>query len=173
MSEPFLGEIRMFAGTYAPRNWAFCDGQIIAVSQNEALFSLLGSTYGGDGRTSFGYPDMRGRLPIHTGTGPGLTPRPLGQKQGTETVTLTPSQVPNHTHNIAVSSQTADQSSPAGHILAQNSAVQMYDTAKVTPKTLRDGLIGETGGSQAHSNLQPSLCLNFIISLIGIYPSRN
>ncbi|MBD3756388.1 MAG: phage tail protein, partial [Gammaproteobacteria bacterium] len=112
MSEPFVGEIRMFAGNFAPRGWAFCDGQLLAVSQNDALFSLLGTIYGGDGRTTFGLPDMRGRIPVHQGSGPGLSPRRLGSKSGAETETLTVNQMPSHTHFFLADKNPADLISP-------------------------------------------------------------
>ena len=109
MSEPFVGEIRMFAGNFAPRGWAFCDGQLLATSQNDALFSLLGTIYGGDGRTTFGLPDLRGRIPVHAGTGPGLSPRRLGAKAGAEKVTLTVNELPSHTHDLVASNQAGNQ----------------------------------------------------------------
>ncbi len=171
MSEPFVGEIRMFAGNFAPRGWAFCDGQLLAVSQNDALFSLLGTIYGGDGRTTFGLPDMRGRLPIHAGSGPGLSPRPLGAKAGSENETLTVNQLPSHSHNFNVSSDPGVESSAAGGYLAASPNVRMF---RPTPanSSLRTQSISQIGGSSSHTNLMPFLCLNFIIALFGIYPSR-
>lgn len=172
MSEPFVGEIRMFAGNFAPRGWAFCDGQLLAVSQNDALFSLLGTIYGGDGRTTFGLPDLRGRIPIHAGTGPGLSPRRLGAKGGAENETLTVNQMPSHTHQLRANSNNGDVASPSGHSFADSGAVQMYTTANSSPENLNNSIIGNTGGSRSHTNLQPTLCINFIIALFGIYPSR-
>lgn len=171
MSEPFVGEIRMFAGNFAPRGWALCDGQLLAVSQNDALFSLLGTIYGGDGRTTFGLPDMRGRIPLHMGTGPGLANRRIGAKAGSENVSLTSNQIPSHTHQIQASSEGGDSTAPAGKVLANSGTHPIYidDTAVNMSSTA----IANTGGSQQHTNLQPYLCVNFIIALFGIYPSRS
>ncbi len=172
MSEPFVGEIRMFAGNFAPRGWAFCEGQLIAVSQNEALFSLLGTIYGGDGRTTFGLPDMRGRIPLHQGTGPGLSNRRLGAKSGQEQVTLTSNQLPSHTHTINGSSADANVNAPAGMVPSKALTVSLYSTADPAADFAASA-VGNAGGSQAHSNLMPTLCVNFIIALFGIYPSRS
>ncbi len=170
MSEPFVGEIRMFAGNFAPRGWAFCDGQLLAVSQNDALFSLFGTIYGGDGRTTFGLPDLRGRLPIHAGTGPGLSPRRLGAKFGTEEETITINQLPSHRHGWQATSANAQNTSPAQNALATPSFF-IYAAAQ-NLGTLSSNTITATGGSQSHSNLMPFLCVNFIVALFGIYPSR-
>ena len=172
MSEPFVGEIRMFAGNFAPRGWAFCDGQLLAVSQNDALFSLLGTIYGGDGRTTFGLPDMRGRIPIHAGSGPGLSPRRLGAKAGAEKVTLNTNQLPSHTHPVKATTDFANETGPAGNITAQSTTVNLYFEASANAD-LAASAITATGGSRSHSNLMPFLCVNFIIALFGIYPSRN
>ncbi len=171
MSEPFVGEIRMFAGNFAPRGWAFCDGQLLAVSQNDALFSLLGTIYGGDGRTTFGLPDLRGRVPIHAGSGPGLSPRRLGAKSGAENVTLTVNQLPSHTH--AMQAQTAPANSPEaqGAAPATTTLVDLYFQVSPT-ESLSSQAITNVGGSRSHTNLQPFLCINFIVALVGIYPSR-
>lgn len=172
MSEPFVGEVRMFAGNFAPRGWAFCDGQLLAVSQNDALFSLLGTIYGGDGRTTFGLPDLRGRIPIHAGTGPGLSPRRLGAKSGEEKVTLTVNQMPSHGHRLQVSTNNGPEPNPAGNVLAGSTLVEAY--ADETPFTnLASSSITNVGGSRSHTNLMPFLCVNFIIALVGIYPSRH
>lgn len=173
MSEPFVGEIRMFAGNFAPRSWAFCDGQLLAVSQNDALFSLLGTIYGGDGRTTFGLPDMRGRIPIHAGSGPGLTPRKLGAKSGAENVTLTTNELPNHTHNVNASDQQGSSTSPANQFFGQE-GLNVYHAAPLSSNVtnLKSSAVTPVGGSQSHSNLMPALCVNFIIALYGIYPSR-
>ncbi len=174
MTEPFVGEIRIFAGTFAPRGWAFCDGQLLAVSQNEALFSLLGTIYGGDGRTTYGIPDLRGRTPIHAGQGPGLSNRRQGSMVGTERVTLVDSQMPSHPHNFGASTDTASQTSPGANVFAGGTAeAKFYIQAPSNPKTLMGTPVGDTGGNQSHNNLMPALCLNFIISLFGTYPSRN
>lgn len=171
MSEPFVGEIRMFAGNFAPRGWAFCDGQLLAVSQNDALFSLLGTIYGGDGRTTFGLPDLRGRIPIHAGTGPGLSPRRLGAKFGTEEETLTVNQLPSHTHPLQASSQNTLQASPQGNVLGQPTSIDLYRVTAPDADLSTSSITG-VGGSRSHSNLMPFLCVNFIIALFGIYPSR-
>ena len=172
MSEPFVGEIRMFAGNFAPRGWAFCDGQLLAVSQNDALFSLLGTIYGGDGRTTFGLPDLRGRIPIHAGSGPGLSPRRLGAKAGSENETLTISEIPSHTHELKVDTSTGSGTNPSGSYLAASPNVRMY--RPIAPnQNMAAAAITNTGGSQAHTNLMPTLCIHFIIALVGIYPSRH
>lgn len=174
MSEPFVGEIRMFAGSFAPRGWAFCDGQLLAVSQNDALFSLLGTIYGGDGRTTFGLPDMRGRIPIHAGSGPGLSPRRLGAKGGAESVTLTTNQLPNHTHSVRASSAAGTARSAANNYFAEDNA-NVYHAAPLSSSVvnLDSSSVTSTGGSRSHTNLMPALCVNFIVALFGIYPSRN
>jgi len=170
MSEPFVGEIRMFAGNFAPRGWAFCDGQLLAVAQNDALFSLLGTVYGGDGRTTFGLPDMRGRLPLHAGSGPGLSSRQLGSKGGTEQETLTVNQLPSHGHPFQGTASPATTRDPVGNSPAEAQAdVYVED---LSPIPLSGQAISEVGGSRAHSNLMPFLCVHFIIALFGIYPSR-
>lgn len=171
MSEPFVGEIRMFAGNFAPRGWAFCDGQLLAVSQNDALFSLLGTIYGGDGRTTFGLPDLRGRIPIHAGSGPGLSPRRLGAKFGTEEETLTVNQLPSHGHPLQASTDLAQSPDPSGGVTAQSTLVDLY-IIEAPSVSMATSSITDVGGSQSHSNLMPFLCVNFIIALFGIYPSR-
>jgi len=171
MSEPFVGEIRMFAGNFAPQGWAFCDGQLMAVSQNDALFSLLDTIYGGDGRTTFGLPDMRGRLPIHAGTGPGLSTRRLGSKGGDVNVTLTVNDMPAHSHAANAQSTLADSTDPTGRMLAQSTLVDLYASADLT-ETMANNALGAAGGSRSHNNVMPFLCINFIIALFGIYPSR-
>jgi microcystin-dependent protein len=170
--EPFLAEIRMFAGTFAPNGWAFCDGSLIPIAQNSALFSLVGTTYGGNGTTTFALPDLRGRLPMHPGNGPGLTPRVLGQSSGSETVTLQTSQIPAHNHTVGCHSN-ADQSAPAGSIPATEAtgAAAVYSD-QPADGTMNPAMITPSGGSQPHDNMSPFLCVNFIIALQGIYPSR-
>ena len=172
MSEPFVGEIRMFAGNFAPRGWAFCDGQLLAVSQNDALFSLLGTIYGGDGRTTFGLPDLRGRIPIHAGHGPGLSERRLGAKGGAETVTLTVNQMPSHTHAMQASTGLAQDSTPQGRVLARTTGVDLY-IGDPALENMNSESITNVGGSRSHTNLMPFLCVHFIIALVGIYPSRH
>lgn len=171
MSEPFVGEIRMFAGNFAPRGWAFCDGQLLAVSQNDALFSLLGTIYGGDGRTTFGLPDMRGRIPLHQGTGPGLSARRLGAKSGEEHVTLTTNQLASHTHDFYANTAMATSASPAGKTVAESTLIN-YLIEDNQIETLSSNAVEGTVGGLAHTNLMPTLCVHFIIALFGIYPSR-
>ncbi|WP_299866467.1 tail fiber protein [uncultured Hoeflea sp.] len=174
MSEPFIAEIRIFAGNFAPRSWAFCDGQLLPVSQNTALFSLIGTTYGGDGRSTTALPNLQGRAPMHPGRGPGLTSRRLGQRGGVEMVTLSEAQMPNHTHTLRGSGERADLFAPANNRhyarASGGAAYQSNATANLTP--MADAALQNAGGSQAHNNLQPYLTMNFIIALVGLYPSR-
>jgi microcystin-dependent protein len=173
MSEPFVGEIRMFAGNFAPRGWALCDGQLLAVSQNDALFSLLGTIYGGDGRTTFGLPDLRGRIPVHAGTGPGLSQRRLGAKGGAENVTLTTNQLPPHRHNVKSLNFVGDSdggNNPDAQSVAAGTNSRTYGEQFDAGFSINS--IGNTGGSRSHDNIMPSLCINYIIALVGIYPSR-
>ena len=170
MAEPFVGEIRMFAGNFAPRSWAFCDGQLLAVAQNDALFSLFGTIYGGDGRTTFGLPDLRGRIPIHMGSGPGLTPRSLGSKTGAEEVSVTGNEVAIHSHDFSASTAAAGDSSPADNTTATPTGAFIYGTG--TPVAMNSAAITSTGSGQAHNNLMPTLCIHFIVALFGTYPSR-
>lgn len=172
MSEPYVGEIRMFAGNFAPRGWALCDGQLLAVSQNDALFSLLGTIYGGDGRTTFGLPDLRGRLPMHAGDGPGLSQRRLGAKGGAESVTLNVNQLPSHTHQLKASDNVAGRTDPANNVLGRSTNIDLY-TGDPPDVNAAATAIGAVGGSQSHSNLMPFLCINFILALFGIYPPRH
>ena len=173
MSEPFVGEIRMFAGNFAPRGWAFCDGQLLAVSQNDALFSLLGTIYGGDGRTTFGLPDLRGRIPIHAGSGPGLSQRRLGAKLGTEKETLTVNQLPSHNHALGANNAAGGSTPPSGYF-ARDAATSNLYIASLTSNTtsMQSNMTTNTGGSRFHTNLMPFLCVHFIVALFGIYPSR-
>jgi microcystin-dependent protein len=179
--EPFLGQIQAFGFNFAPRGWAKCDGQLLAISQNQALFSLLGTTYGGDGRTTFALPDLRGRTMLSEGTGPGLSPRPLGQRSGTQTNTLSLSQLPSHNHSLTpvkvtvpVSVEDADQDEAEGKFLANgtfyhNAGGGTYGTG---PLPL-SGEMGHTGNSQAINNMQPFLVVNICIATTGLFPSRS
>jgi microcystin-dependent protein len=174
MSEPFVGEIRMFAGNFAPRGWAFCDGQLLAVSQNDALFSLFGTIYGGDGRTTFGLPDLRGRIPIHAGHGPGLSERRLGAKSGEESVTLTLNQTPSHSHGMSANSTQGDSATPTGAFAPDAAGSNIYITSLNPPVVnLNSSMLSHIGGSRSHTNLMPYLCIHFIVALFGIYPSRH
>ena len=166
MAQPYVGEVRMFAGNFAPAGWMFCEGQLLPISENETLFQLLGTTFGGDGESTFALPDLRGRLPLHQGNG-----FILAETGGAEEVTLTINQIPAHTHTLLASQSVADDPNPGGKVLAEsrpgtNSFVQ--DNATVN---MAANAIGPVGGSQPHTNFQPYLCVNFIISLFGIFPS--
>ena len=169
--DPFVGEIRFVAFNFAPTGWAKCEGQLVPISQNTALFSLLGTTYGGDGRTTFALPDLRGRVPLGPGQGPGLTNRDLGETGGAEQVTLTQSQIPPHSHPAMASSSEGNTTSPAGNALAGLRNKGIYTTAS-PDATLSGQTIGVAGGGQPHENMPPFLGLNCIIALQGIYPSQ-
>ncbi len=174
MSEPFVAEVRIFAGNFAPRGWAFCDGQLLPISQNTALFSLIGNTYGGDGRTTTALPDLRGRAPMHPGSGPGLTSRRLGQRGGNDSITLTESQLPNHDHNAQAYARPGDLADPTNRFLARSSGPNTYQSDTTNNlTTMNSAALAPAGGSQSHNNLQPFLTLNFIIALVGLYPSRS
>ena len=166
MSQPFVGEIRMFAGNFAPAGWMFCEGQLLPISEFETLFNLIGTTYGGDGQSTFGLPDLRGRLPIHQGNG--FT---LAETGGVETVTLTVSQIPAHSHPFLASTSPGGTLDPAGNVLATAVAGSLYRQMAPTA-ALNAGSIGSDGGSQPHDNFQPYLCVSFIISLFGVFPSQ-
>lgn len=170
MADPFLGEIKMFGGNFAPRGYALLDGQLLAVSQNQALFALFGTLYGGDGRTTFGLPDLRGRLPIHKGQGPGLPNFNQGSKAGTETETISVNKMPAHNHTPGVSSNPASSPVPVGRV---PSAAPVNAFSAAAPDTDLAPAIGGTGGNAAHNNVMPFLCINFIVALVGIFPSRN
>ena len=171
MSDPFLAQIGMFAGNFAPRGWAFCDGQLLPIAQNSALFSLLGTTFGGDGRTTFALPDLRGRAPMQPRQGPGLSNHLLGEKSGSETATLTEAQLPSHTHALRAVDEDAAQTDPANRAYAVTdddlylASGAMVDMSAETTTS--------TGGGQTHNNMRPFLAINFIICLQGVYPSRN
>ncbi|WP_299194009.1 tail fiber protein [uncultured Litoreibacter sp.] len=178
MSDPFLAQIVMFGSNFAPRSWAFCDGQLLPISQNSALFSLLGTIYGGDGRTSFGLPEMRGRVPIHAGNGPGLSPRRLGERGGSESETLTQAQIPQHNHNVTMraDSRSGNTDNPAGNIISTGSGTTLFrpNSARDDVNMASDALTqNNVGGSQSHNNMQPFTAVNYIIALQGIFPSRN
>ncbi|MEM7156149.1 MAG: tail fiber protein [Myxococcota bacterium] len=161
----------MFAGNFAPRGWALCNGQLLAISSHSALFSILGTTYGGDGVSTFGLPEMRGRVAIHEGTGPGLTPRQLGQKTGHETETLTTNQMPSHTHGLFAYGNLGTDQRATGNVLAANAAA-IYDPGPATEQ-MGTSSVGHVGANQPVNIMQPFLALNFIIALEGLYPSRS
>lgn len=177
MSEPFIAEIKIFAGNFAPRGWAFCNGQLLPVDQNTALFSLIGTTYGGDGRTTTGLPNLQGRAPMHPGSGPGLTRRRLGERGGFETTTLSATQLPSHTHGttgLPCSSRPGNSKSPVDHVPA-GEAAEVTATYTNVAKDAQMGAqaLSTAGGGQQHNNLQPYLALNYIIALQGMYPTRD
>ncbi len=173
MGQPFVGEIRMFGGNFAPAGWMFCDGSLLPISENETLFQLIGTTYGGDGQSTFALPDLRGRLPLHMGQGPGLSNYVLAQSGGVESVTLTAQQLPTHTHPAMCSTGSgSNTSNPAGGTWS------VADTASYSGSLAAGGFMGSsaiistpTGGSQPHDNMVPFLCVDYIISLFGIFPS--
>jgi microcystin-dependent protein len=171
MAEPYVGEIRIFAGTFAPRGWAFCDGTTLAIDQNTALFQLIGTTYGGDGETTFALPDLRGRVPIHQGTDSATgTTFQIGETGGVESVTLTTNQIPQHAHNLQATTATGTQSNPGGNLLSNSQGPQPY-IQENPDGSLSGQALGSAGGSQPHDNLQPYLGVNFILSLEGIFPT--
>jgi microcystin-dependent protein len=173
MSEPFIAEIRIFAGNFAPRNWAFCNGQLLPISQNTALFSLIGTIYGGDGRTTTALPNLQGRAPMHAGQGPGLSNRRIGENGGVENVTLTLGQMPNHNHAMTASPNPGETPEPGTtSALARSVGSSIYG-ADSNLVAFDAATMPNAGGSQAHNNLQPFLTLNFIIALAGLYPPRN
>ena len=171
MSEPFLGEISMVGFNFAPRGWAYCDGQLLPIGQNQALFAILGTSFGGDGRTSFGLPDLRGRTPIGAGQGSGLSNRSVGAQVGSEPLVLTEAQIPSHTHTVKASSQDVNAPNPTGNILGKQ-PVEFYEDPSVE-KPMHANSIASTGGGQGHENRQPYQAVRFIIALQGLFPSRN
>ena len=178
MSEPFIGEVRMWPLTFAPRGWADCDGQLLPISQNTSLFAILGTTYGGDGRTTMAVPNLMGRAPMHAGRGPGLTDRYLGQMLGVNGVPLTDAQIPRHTHDPVVVSdpkdETVEVADPSGNYLSRDykGGYKIYSDS--TPDTtMADQAISMTGGSLAHENRQPLLAVRFCIATVGLFPPRS
>jgi microcystin-dependent protein len=175
MAQPFVGEIQMFAGNFAPAGWEFCSGQLLPISENETLFNLIGTTYGGDGQSTFALPDLRGRIPIHAGQGPGLSSRILSEQFGSETTTLTVNQIPPHNHSILASPSVGNSTGISNSTIAAGTIGRVYTDDNIPDNldNLNAGTIANTGGSQPHDNLMPYLCINFIISLFGIFPSQN
>ncbi len=173
MAEPFLGEIKIFAGNFAPRGYALCQGQLLAISQNSALFSLLGTTYGGDGITTFALPDLRGRIPIGQGQGPGLSDRTIGEQGGTPTVTVAAAAMPFHTHGVACSTAAGTATAPGGNFWAANANTGLPQFATTSNSSMNPAAVSIAGGNQPHANMMPFLAIHFIIALEGIYPSRN
>ena len=171
MSEAYIGEIRMFGGNYAPQNWAPCDGRLLSIAENDVLYALLGTTYGGDGVSTFGLPDLRGRLPIGMGQGPGLSPRVQGQSMGVENVSLTVAQTPAHTHTFAAGGASSS-ASPQNLVPAAATGLSFYASAPTPSAWLAPGTVETVGGGQPHGNVMPSLAVGFIIALAGIFPSQ-
>ncbi|MGK7909048.1 MAG: phage tail protein [Synechococcus sp.] len=173
MAEPYIGEIRMFGGNFAPQGWALCDGSLLSISSYDALFSLLGTIYGGDGRTTFGLPDLRGRVPVHYGSGPGLTNRNIGSKGGAESITLADNQIPAHTHAWEASTDSADQTTVSGYVLGSNASVDIFEQNLSNPIQMSDQAIAaHSGNGSSQPNLMPYQVVNFIIALVGLYPSQ-
>lgn len=174
MSSPFVAEIRIFPFNFAPRGWAFCDGQLLPISQNTALFSLVGTSYGGDGKSNFALPNLQGAAPLHQGQGPGLSLYSLGQTGGSGTVTVLDSEMPAHAHDLMASSQPGEDASPGGEGLARSAGAALYQsTTSANVVTMGPSAVAPAGGSQPHNNLMPYLTLNFCIALQGIFPPRS
>lgn len=168
--EPLIAQIVLFGGRFAPRGWGFCDGQLMPISDNKSLYGILGTAFGGDGRTTFALPDLRGRVPMHAGQGLGLTPRVVGQPVGSETTTLTIDEMPYHNHELTVSNASADNDRPTGDFLAR---ATIYSASTTPTVALNPASIAHAGASEPHQNMQPTLCINYIIALQGVYPSRS
>jgi len=171
MAQPYVGELRIFAGNFAPAGWMFCQGQLLPISENETLYQLIGTTYGGDGQDTFGLPDLRGRLPIHQGNGGGDT-YTLAETGGAEEVTLSINQIPAHSHPMLGAAGNGSQANPKNNVLASSTLVKLY-SGEAADTAMSATSITSIGGSQPHTNFQPYLCLNYIISLFGIFPSQN
>jgi microcystin-dependent protein len=178
MSQPYVGEIRMFGGSFAPQGWAFCNGATMPISSNDTLFNLIGTTYGGDGQNTFGIPDLQGRVPVHQGQGPGLSNYIIGQKGGVESVTLTTQQIPSHSHRPIADGNPGTTGAPANAYFAKTGSVTVYtvpnDPNNPDPPNFRNmnpACLMQQGGNQPHENMQPFVVINYIISLFGIYPS--
>ena len=172
MAQPFIGEIRMFAGNFPPNGWMFCDGQLMPISQNDALFILIGTTYGGDGQETFALPNLQSRVPMHFGNGPDGVNYQMGESGGVESVTLTTQQIPVHTHTLIGSSGGATQTGPGGNIYATSAQVEYATAGLTTDSNMNAAAISPVGGSQPHENLQPYICINYILSLFGLFPSQ-
>ncbi len=172
MADPYVGEVRLFAGNFAPYGWALCQGQLLSIAENEALFQLLGTTYGGDGQSTFALPDLRGRVPLHQGAGPGLSNRTIGQTGGSERVTLNAQQLPAHTHAQLASKAPAQAAAgPSGSLLAAAS-VNLYGNGPPTTPMAANAIAPSSGGGQPHDNMAPFLAMNYIIALFGVFPSQ-
>jgi microcystin-dependent protein len=177
MSQPYVGEIKLFAGSFAPSGWAMCQGQLMPISENDTLFNLIGTIYGGDGQETFGLPDLQGRVPIHMGQGPGISQTyQIGEEGGVESVTLSTQQIPVHNHAVLVT-QTGQQLGPGGAYFAtatsSQAGVNAYNNTTAADTPLVNTSLQPVGGNQPHDNIQPTLCVSYIISLFGIFPSQN
>lgn len=173
MGQPYVGEIRMFGGSFPPAGWAFCDGQTVAISENETLFNLIGTTYGGDGQETFDLPNLNGRVPVHQGQGTGISQNyTIGETGGVEQVTLTVQQIPSHTHAAQCSTGPGNQTNPDNAVPGASAAVEIY-YEDVPDSTFRAGNIQSAGGSQPHENMQPFLVVSYIISLFGVFPTQS
>jgi microcystin-dependent protein len=172
MPEPYVGEIRMFGGNFAPNGWMLCEGQQMAISENETLFQLIGTTYGGDGENTFNLPNLASRIPVHKGTGPEGITYQIGEMSGTEQVTLTSQQIPIHTHSMLGTTNTATAQAPTANTVAKSTQIDLFINAQ-PGDAMNPQAITPVGGSQPHENVQPFLCINFIISLFGVYPSAS
>lgn len=172
--QPYIGEIRLFGCTFAPNGWADCDGQLLPIADNDALFALIGTTYGGDGQTTFALPDLRGRVPLHQGSSPGLSTRVIGEMAGAESVTLSSTQMPSHTHTVAATSAGATSTAPAGLLPAAVSGDTFYVTTAAgnTAAAMSAQAVQAAGGSQPHENCMPTLGVRYCIALFGIFPSQ-
>jgi microcystin-dependent protein len=166
MAQPYVGEIRLFAGNFAPAGWMFCEGQLLPISENETLFQLIGTTYGGDGQSTFALPDLRGRLPIHQGNG-----FILAESGGAEEITLTVNQIPSHSHSMLASNNAGTSPNAESNVLSSSPSILLFIEGQSPDTNLSPQVVGAVGGSQPHTNFQPYLCINFIISLFGIFPS--
>ena len=173
MGEPYVGEIRMFAGSFAPAGWALCQGQSMSIAENETLFNLIGTTYGGDGQETFNLPNLAGRVPVHMGQGTGISQSyQIGEQGGVESVTLTTQQIPTHNHALTASTDFGQSPQPQDNVFAQPTTGKMYTGSGQSPLvSLAPTMLSPVGGNQPHENMQPYLCINFIISLFGVYPS--
>ncbi|GGD17123.1 phage tail protein [Nocardioides daphniae] len=172
MAQPYVGEIRLGGWNFAPNGWAFCHGQLLSIAENDVLFQLIGTTYGGDGENTFAVPDLRGRVPVHMGTGPDGTTHQIGGMAGVEEVTLSVQQIPSHFHPLVVSDGPGTHDLPRGGVLATPPGVRAYAAGETPNTALSPATLGPAGGSQPHTNFMPYLCINYVISLYGIFPSQ-